>query len=33
MKISSEYINTPLKEYNVKVEWSNIMNYATAINF
>jgi acyl dehydratase len=32
MKISSQFINTPLKEYNVKVDWRSIMNYAAALN-
>ena len=32
MKISSQFINTPLKEYKVKVDWRSIMNYAAAIN-
>ncbi|MBY8980059.1 MAG: MaoC family dehydratase N-terminal domain-containing protein [Candidatus Lokiarchaeota archaeon] len=32
MKISSQYINTPLKDYRVQVDWRSIMNYAAAIN-
>lgn len=32
MKISSQFINTPLKEYKVQVDWRSIMNYAAAIN-
>ena len=32
MKISSQFINTPLKKYKVKVDWRSIMNYAAAIN-
>ncbi len=32
MKISSQFINTPLKDYKVKVDWRSIMNYAAAIN-
>ena len=32
MKISSQFINTPLKEHKVQVDWRSIMNYAAAIN-
>ena len=32
MKISSQFINTPLKEYKVQVDWRSIMNYAAAVN-
>ena len=32
MKISSQYINTPLREYNVQIDWRSIMNYAAAVN-
>ncbi|MHA1479235.1 MAG: MaoC/PaaZ C-terminal domain-containing protein [Promethearchaeota archaeon] len=32
MKISSQFINTPLKEYNVQVDWRSIMNYAASVN-
>ncbi len=32
MKIGTEYINTPLKDYSVKIHWRNTMNYAAAIN-
>lgn len=32
MKISSQFINTPLKEHKVQVDWRSIMNYAAAVN-
>ncbi|MFX1339100.1 MAG: MaoC/PaaZ C-terminal domain-containing protein [Promethearchaeota archaeon] len=32
MKIGTEYVSTPLKDYSVKIHWRNTMNYAAAIN-
>ncbi len=32
MKIHSQFINTPLKEYKVLVDWRSIMNYAASVN-
>lgn len=31
MKISDKFVNTKLKEYQVKVDWRHIMNYAASI--
>ena len=32
MKIGTEYVNTPLKDYFVKIHWRNTMNYAASLN-
>ncbi|MFX0176073.1 MAG: MaoC/PaaZ C-terminal domain-containing protein [Candidatus Hodarchaeota archaeon] len=31
MKIQNIYVNTPLRDYEVKIDWRSIMNYAAAI--
>jgi len=31
MKISNQFVNTPLKDYKVKIDWRHIMNYAAAV--
>ena len=32
MKIDTNFVNTPLKDYSVKIDWRSIMNYAAAVN-
>ncbi len=32
MKIGTKYVNTPLKDYSVKIHWRNTMNYAASLN-
>ena len=32
MKIGTDYVNAPLKDYSVKIHWRNTMNYAASLN-
>ena len=31
MKISTQYVNTPIKKYEVEINWRSIMNYAASV--
>jgi len=31
MKINNQFVNSPLKDYKVKIDWRHIMNYAAAV--